>query len=88
MSIVRFEERVGPDPHAPEVEGGGPKPTPAADGCPDVWRVNGGDYAVIGIDVTETVARPLPETAGCGADERIVLVPKETLEAAARELTG
>lgn len=88
MSTIRFEERVGPDPHAPLVEGGPPKQTPSADGCPDVWRVTGGDYAVIGIDVTKTVARPLPETAGCGPDERIVLIPKDILEAAARDLIG
>ena len=88
MKNIRFEERVGPNPHASLTEGGPPKTTPSADGCPDVWRVSGGDYAVIGIDVTETVARPLPDTAGCGADERIVLIPKDILEAAARDLTG
>jgi hypothetical protein len=50
--------------------------------------VEGGDYAVIGRDVTDAVERPLPDTAGCGADERIVVVPKHILEAAARDLTG
>jgi len=84
---IRFEVRIGPDPHASE-DGAPPRPTPNADGCPDVWRVSGGDYAVIGLDVTDSVAKPLPETAGCGPDERIVLVPKEILEAAARDLTS
>jgi len=83
---VRFETRVGPDPHADSH--GGPRPSPGAEGCPDVWRVSGGDYAVIGIDVTGSVDRPLPDTASCGPDERIVLIPKHVLEAAARDLTS
>lgn len=82
---TRFERRIGPDPHRhPD---GGPK-TPNADGCPDVWQVAGGDYAVIGLDVTENVERPLPDTASCGADERIVLIPKHILEGVARDLTS
>jgi hypothetical protein len=83
---VRFETRVGPDPHVDSQ--GGPNPTPNAEGCPDVWRVSGGDYAVIGLDVTESVDRPLPKTASCGPDERIVLIPKDVLEAASRDLTA
>jgi hypothetical protein len=84
---IRLETRVGPDPHL-DPQGGPPRPTPNADGCPDVWRVAGGDYAVIGLDVTTTVHQPLPDTASCGPDERIVLIPKHILEAAARDLTS
>ncbi len=82
---IRLESRVGPDPHV-AVDGGPHPKTPAAEGCPDVWRVNGGDYAVIGSDITQTVGRPLPDTASCGPDERIVLIPKRILEAAAKDL--
>jgi hypothetical protein len=34
---------------------------------------------VIGIDITDTAAPKLPPSAGCGPDERIVLVPRNTL---------
>ena len=81
---IRLESRIGPDPHADPRD---PR-TPNADGCPDVWRLNNGDYAVIGLDITASVDQPLPETAGCGYDERIVLVPRRILEAAARDLTS
>lgn len=82
---MRLAKRVGPDPHGPEAWG--PK-TPAADGCPDVWQLDSGDYAVIGIEIASTVERPLPPTASCGPDETIVMVPKRTLEAAAFSLTA
>jgi hypothetical protein len=49
MKVI-LESRVGPDPHLDA--NGGPKPSPGAQGCPDVWRIAGGDFAVIGIDVT------------------------------------
>jgi hypothetical protein len=81
---MRLVSRVGPDPHSPEA--GGPK-TPAADGCPDVWQLDNGDYAVIGIHVDAQVEKPLPPTASCGPDETIVMVPKKIFEAAARDLS-
>lgn len=82
---MRLAIRVGPDPHSPEA--GGPK-TPAAEGCPDVWQLDTGDYAVIGIEIASRVDRPLPATASCGPDETIVMVPRRILEAAARSLTS
>jgi hypothetical protein len=85
MEII-LETRVGPDPHLDAH--GVPKPSTGAQGCPDVWRAASGDYAVIGIDVTNSVRKPLPRTASCGPDERIVLVPRDVLEAAARDLTS
>jgi hypothetical protein len=83
---LHFERRIGPDPHREAADGSGPIKTPNAEGCPDVWQVSGGDYAVIGRDITSAVARPLPSSAGCGPDERIVLIPRDILEAAARDL--
>jgi hypothetical protein len=87
MSIF-LEARLGPDPHV-AVDGGPPSPpkTPAAEGCPDVWRANGGDFAVIGVDITDAVERPLPGGASCGPKSRIVLIPRNILEAAVRDLT-
>ena len=68
-----FLRRLGPDPHAHGAQ------TPALDGCPDIWELADGDFAVIGIDMTDTAIDQLPPSAGCGLDERIVRVPRRTL---------
>ena len=69
MTLIR---RLGPDPHA-----NGAK-TYACEGCPDIWELDSGDFAVIGIDITQAAGR-LPASAGCGPDERIVRIPRKTL---------
>jgi hypothetical protein len=53
--------------------------TIALNGCPDIWELANGDFAVIGIDITDAAASKLPPTAGCGPDERIVRIPRKTL---------
>ena len=68
--------RLGPDPHA-----NGQK-TSACHGCPDLFELDDGDFAVIGIDVTHEVVPHLPPSAGCGPDERIVRVSRRILVAA------
>lgn len=75
-----FLRRLGPDPH----ENG--RQTPACYGCPDVWELADGDFAVIGIDMTDAVKDRLPATAGCGPDERVVRVPRRILVAARRDI--
>jgi hypothetical protein len=67
-----FIKRIGPDPHANGAQ------SAACQGCPDVWELEGGDFAVIGIDITGA-AGELPPTAGCGPDERIVRLPRNLL---------
>ena len=47
-------------------------------GCPDIWELDNGDFAVISADITNA-AGILPPTAGCGPDERIVRIPRKTL---------
>lgn len=84
---IHLEARLGPDPHR-AIDGGPEAPkTPAAEGCPDVWRVAGGDFAIIGVDITDTVVRPLPDTASCGTRSSIVLIPRHIFETAAADLT-
>lgn len=68
-----FLRRLGPDPHANGAQ------TPALRGCPDIFELESGDFAIIGVDITAAAAPKLPSTAGCGPDERIVLVPRKTL---------
>ena len=38
-----------------------------------------GDFAVIGIDITNAARPKLPPTAGCGPDERIIRIPRNLL---------
>ncbi|HYV27316.1 MAG TPA: hypothetical protein VFA77_07265, partial [Candidatus Eisenbacteria bacterium] len=53
--------------------------TIALQGCPEVWELESGDFAVIGIDITAAAKPKLPPTAGCGPDERVVLIPRNLL---------
>lgn len=65
-----FLRRLGPDHHpycANTV------------GCPDIWELDGGDFAVIGADITDAAKAKLPPTAGCGPDERIIRIPRNLL---------
>lgn len=68
-----FKRRIGPDPHA---NGGG---SGGLSGCPDIWELETGDFAVIGLDRTDSLRPLLREDASCGPDERIVVVPRRTL---------
>jgi hypothetical protein len=75
-----FLKRIGPDPHV-----NGAK-TAACQGCPDIWQLDDGDFAVIGIDITDIAVPKLPPTAGCGPDERIVRLPRNLLVNAKRDI--
>ena len=70
MKILR---RLGPDPHA------NGKLSRSAGGCPDILELDNGDFAIIGIDITNQAKTILPATVGCGPDERIVCIPRATL---------
>ena len=73
MGRAMFLRRLGPDPHAHGAQ------TPCLQGCPDVFELETGDFAVIGRDITAEAAAKLPPSAGCGPDERIVWIPRKTL---------
>jgi len=47
-------------------------------GCPDIWEMENGDFAVIGTDITKH-ADKLPTPAGCGPNERMVRIPRQLL---------
>ena len=68
-----FKKRIGEDPHAEEQGSLG------ANGCPDIWELNDGNFAVIGIRKTRELSGILPETASCGYDEEIVVLPRKLL---------
>jgi len=75
-----FLRRIGPDPHA---NGG---QTVALNNCPDIWQLTTGDFAVIGIDITDQAKPHLPPSASCGPDERIVRLPRKLLLNAKRDI--
>lgn len=75
-----FLRRIGPNPH----ENGAV--TPACDGCPDVLELLDGDFAVIGIDITDAAKDQMFPTASCGPDERVVRVPRRILIAARADI--
>jgi hypothetical protein len=75
-----FLKRIGPDPHANGAL------TVGCRGCPDIWELDNGDFAVIGIDITDAAVSKLPPTAGCGPDERIVRLPRNLLVNAKRDI--
>jgi len=76
---IKFLRRIGDDPHANGAKSSG------CSGCPDIWELDNGDFAVIGIDITAAAAE-LPPSAGCGADERIVRLPRSLLVNAKRDI--
>jgi hypothetical protein len=71
--MITFRRRIGPGPQASEAQ------CVACWGCPDIWELDDGDFAVIGVDITDAVRPKLPPTAGCGPDERIVRLPRNLL---------
>ena len=75
-----FAHRLGPDPHANGAQSVG------CDGCPDIWELDNGDFAIIGIDITDAARMNLPPTAGCGPDERVVRLPRNLLVNAKRDI--
>jgi len=75
-----FLRRLGPDPHANGAQSVGCR------GCPDIWELESGDFAVIGIDITDAAIPKLPPTAGCGPDEKIIRLPRNLLVKAKRDI--
>ena len=77
MTIViskgMIKRRLGPDPHAGGVQ------TSSLRGCPDIFELQTGDFALIGKDITVEMSRHLPADASCGPDERIICIPRKTL---------
>jgi hypothetical protein len=72
--------RLGPDPHANGAQ------TSSLQGCPDILELENGDFAIIGVDITNTVAGKLTLGASCGPDERVVRIPRQTLVLAKQDI--
>jgi hypothetical protein len=70
---IEFRRRIGPDPGTNGLLCSGCR------GCPDIWELENGDFAVIGMDITAAAISSLPPTAGCAPDERIIKLPRKLL---------
>jgi hypothetical protein len=57
-------------------------PTPRSDGCPDIWELENGDFAVIGRDATAAYRARLPNGVTIRHDECLSIVPRFMLIAA------
>lgn len=75
-----FKRRIGPDPHANGAQ------TIALANCPDIFELESGDFAIIGINITREAISQLPPTASCGPDERIVRIPRNLLVGAKSDI--
>ncbi|QSB13101.1 hypothetical protein JQS43_15800 [Natronosporangium hydrolyticum] len=80
-----------PDPSADLVRRLGKSPeelgaTGGTDGCPDIWELSNGDFAVIGRDLTAAHQARLPEGASIVPSERLVVIPRATLLAAKADI--
>jgi hypothetical protein len=76
--VVEFVRRLG---SVPEARGSLNNAT-----CPDIFELNDGRFAVIGTDMTEELEGILPTDASRGPDERIVVITRETLVSAKRDI--
>lgn len=79
-----FKRRIGPDIHG----GGGEQGSAGAQGCPDIWELENGDVAVIGLRRTTSLLSALPAGAGCGPDEEIVVLPRSLILGARKDLSN
>ena len=75
-----IRRRLGPHPHANGAQ------TSALAGCPDIFELDSGDFAIIGSDITVSAARHLPADASCGPDEIIIRIPRRTLVLAKQDI--
>jgi len=78
--LAMIRRRLGPNPH----EGGAQ--TAALEGCPDIFELESGDFALIGRDVTAVLKGNLLSDASCGPDECIVTIPRKTLVLAKHDI--
>ena len=54
--------------------------------CPQVLETEGGDFVIVGEDVTDEAMPALPPGPGIGPEERAVRVPRQVLVNARAEI--
>jgi hypothetical protein len=74
-----FKRRIGAAP----VPGSG---SAGANGCPDIWELDSGDFAVIGFERTSQLRPHLPPSAFLDEGESIVVLPRHVLVKAREDI--
>ena len=64
----------------------GPAACTGGHSCPDILELESGDFAIIGTDITAQAVSQLPAGSGCGPEERVVRIPRQTLVRARPEI--
>jgi len=54
--------------------------------CPQVLEMNDGDFAVVGLDITEEAVTAMPTGPAVGPKEKVVKIPRQDIIAARAEL--
>jgi hypothetical protein len=67
-----FVRRIGPDPHEGNDSAGN-------NSCPDIWELQDGTFAVIGVESTALLTPLLPPGAFVDPGESIVVLPRHVL---------
>jgi len=73
MKGLTITRRIGSHPHAVD------SLTSSKPGCPDIFELSNGNFAVIGRNKTRALKGRLPNDASCGPDESIVEVDRHVL---------
>ncbi len=56
------------------------------DGCPDIFELDTGDFAIIGTTKTQELVHGLPEDARLASYESIVVIPRALMVSAKSEI--
>ncbi|MFC8241049.1 hypothetical protein [Streptomyces chartreusis] len=78
LSSARITRRLGDAPRARGCQTG--------ESCPDVFELSDGNFAVIGIEATALLDPQLPPDAARADHERIVVIDRDTLIRAKRDI--
>ncbi|MFI6014847.1 hypothetical protein ACIBAG_39785 [Streptomyces sp. NPDC051243] len=78
LPAVHIARRLG-DP--PRLRG-----SQTSETCPDVFELSDGRFAIIGTEATAALEPLLPADAACADYERIVVISRETLVRAKRDI--
>ena len=54
--------------------------------CPQILEMADGDFAAVGLDITEKATPAMPPGPGVGTQERVVKIPRHVMIAARAEL--
>jgi hypothetical protein len=72
LGSAMFKRRIGPAPHEGNSSG-------TLNSCPDIWELDSGDFAIIGMEKTAELTPHLPADAFVDPGESIVVLPRNVL---------